>query len=211
MPLAGASLASLQSFSRRYVRDMIAAGRRIDCADLAIEIWIMFGEHASIATSFEIWDSSRRGWTVVDRAGVRMRSVSTSVRRFGAVGEYVRYVQGNLGARGLVGNTVPVAGGHRAAVAGDVFLWKYRNNQTGAINSIGHTQLVDQLQRGAGGPETDQIVIVQGNLPPTVPQFFTRPASYFYQPRAATIGGQPHTGLLEGAEPRRFKSFRNLR
>jgi hypothetical protein len=206
-----ATLAELATFSQRYVARMIADGRLIDCADLAIEIWIQFGAQAGVPVSFDIWDSTGRRWIVAHERGVRVRDTGASVRTWSTPDAFVRYVQSNLGARGLVGNTFEVAGGHRAAVAGDVYLWEYHNNATGAINQIGHTQIFDSVLRGSGGASTDEITYVQGNLPPTVPVFFTRRATYFTTPRAATIGGQPHTGVLVGNGPRRFNAFSGLR
>jgi hypothetical protein len=210
-PTARPTLATLQAFSRRYVRRLIAAGRRIDCADLAIEVWIRFGERYRLPIQFKIWDARGRRWLIANRSGVRPQSSSTFLRRFSSTADFVRYVQRNLGAVGLVANTYPVPGGHRAAVAGDVFLWKYTHARTRRVSNIGHTQIFDQLSRGRGGPNTDSIRIVQGNLPPAVPQFRTHPATYFYRPRRATIGGQPHIGRLVGSGLRRFISFRGLR
>jgi len=214
-PARGATLADLASFSRQFVRAFIAAGRRVDCADLAIELWIRFGEQAGIPVSFQIWDSARQAWLSASRQGVRVRSTSALVRRFGSTSDFVRYVQRNLGARGLIRNTYAVPGGHRAAGAGDVFLWEYINNRTRRRHRWGHTQIVDRVMRGPSGPNSDRIRIVQGSLPPIVPVFRTYPAAYFYRPRAAMMttqrGQEPHTGVLVGTAPRRFNSFRNLR
>lgn len=205
------TLAALHNFTRRFVRQLIAAGRRIDCADLAIEVWIRFGERYRLPVSFKIWDARGRRWLIASRVGVRVRGASTMLRRFRSTTDFIRYTQSNLGAQGLIANTYPVAGGHRAAKAGDVFLWRYTHARTGRVASVGHTQVFDRLTRGTGGPMTDSIRIVQGNLPPTVPQIITRPARYFYRLRRATIGGQPHIGRLVGTEPRRFIGFRSLR
>jgi hypothetical protein len=214
-PAHRATLADLFSFSQRFVRQFRAAKRKIDCADLAIELWISFGERYGIPVSFQIWDARNGRWLVASRSGVRVKSTRALVRRFGSTWAFVRYVQMNLGARHLRRNTYPVAGGHRAAVAGDIFLWEYVNNRTGRRHRWGHTQIIDRVTRGSGGPSTDRITIVQGSLPPIVPVFRTFPATYFYRPRAATLtttrGREPHTGLLVGTAPRRFKSFRNLR
>jgi hypothetical protein len=206
---ARASLAALSAFTRRYVREVIARGRRLDCADLAIEVWIRFGERYGVPVHFDIWDARRRRWQHVTRQGVR---IGTSVvRRFPSTDAFLRYVQGNLGTAGLVRNTYPVPGSHRASIAGDVFLWRYLHRRTGQVHRIGHTQLVDRIFRRAGGGARDQIRIVQGNLPPVVPEFRTHPASYFVTPRPATIGGEPHVGRLVGTGPRRFNGFRGLR
>lgn len=208
-------LVDLARFSRRYVRSLIAAGKRIDCADLAIELWIRFGEQSGIPVSFRIWDARNRRWLNVDRRGIKVRSTGTRVGRFSSTSRFVRYVQGNLGARGLIRNTYPVPGGHRGAVPGDVFLWEYINDRTRRKHRWGHTQIVDGVIRGARGPGSDHIRIVQGSLPPIVPVFRTYPVSYFYRPRVAMMttsrGKEPHTGVLVGSEPRRFNGFRNLR
>ena len=204
-----ATLADLAAFTRRYVREIIARGRRLDCADLAIEVWIRFGERHGIAVHFDIWDAQRRRWQHVTRQGVR---IGTSVsRRFASTDAFVRYVQANLGTAGLARNTYPVPGGHRASVAGDVFLWRYLHRRTGQVHRIGHTQLVDRVFRSPRGAASDRVRIVQGNLPPVVPEFRTHPARYFYNPRSATIGGEPHVGRLVGTGPRRFNGFRGLR
>ena len=214
-PPRGATLADLASFSRRFVRALRAAGRRIDCADLAIELWIRFGAQYGVPVSFRIWDSLGRRWLLANRRGVYIRPTRSRVRRFGSTSGFVRYVQQNLGARGLIGNTYPVPGGHRRAVAGDVFLWEYINNRTRRKHRWGHTQIVDRVFRGPGSSGRDRIKIVQGSLPPIVPRFRTYPAAYFYRPRAAMMttsrGSEPHTGVLVGAAPRRFNSFRHLR
>ena len=130
---------------------------------------------------------------------------------------FVRYVQRNLGARGLIGNTSPVSGGHRAAVAGDVFLWQYFHRVTNRRHRWGHTQVLYEVFRGSGGPQTDRIRIVQGSLRPRiVPEFRTLPARYFYQPHynvnlSMNSHRELHTRRPVGNGPRRFKSFRNLR
>ncbi len=211
-PSPGApTLATLDAFARQFVQGYINQGVRIDCADLAIAIWISFGERYSLPVAFEFWDSDNRRWLVARRDGVRARNSTRLLRTFRNADDYIRYVQVNVGARGLIENTDPVAGGHRAAVAGDVFLWEYVNNQTNVKSSIGHTQILMQVTRSTGGPTSDQIQIAQGTLPPAVPVYRTYPASFFYQNRQATIGGQPHTGVPVGPGPRRFKSFRSLR
>jgi hypothetical protein len=203
----GATLADLASFGKSYINQIINAGRKLDCADLAIEVWIRFGEQYGIPVSFRFWDSSQKRYTTVQRS------------RFPSTDAFVRYVQGNLGAVGLIGNTYEVAGGHRAAVAGDIFLWRYYHETTRRQHRWGHTQILQQVQRGSGGPNTDQITIVQGDLPPIVPIFRTLPASYFYQPRHnvnlrtsahPNAPREPHVGLLVGNGPRRFRSFQNL-
>lgn len=202
-----ATLADLASFSTSYINQIIAAGKKLDCADLAIEVWIRFGEQHSVPVSFRIWDSNQRRYRAVQRTGFR----STDA--------FVRYVQGNLGAVSLGENTYEVAGGHRAAISGDVFLWRYYHETTRRQHRWGHTQILQQVQRGSGGPTTDQITIVQGDLPPIVPIFRTLPASYFYQPRRGVnlrmsnepdARREPHVGLLVGNGPRRLKSFQHL-
>lgn len=206
---AAATLADLRRFSRAYVRSMVHRGQRIDCADLAIEVWIRFGERHGIPVSFRVWDSRGRRWLTASRSGVR--AGRTFVRQFRSSAAFVRWVQGNLGAQGLIGNTFAVPGGHRRAVAGDVFLWQYRNTRTRALASVGHTQILDRVIRGRSGPLTDTIEVYQGNLPPVVPQLRRKPAAYFYRNRTATIGGAPHTGIPVGPGSRRFNAFRSLR
>ena len=208
-PARGATLAALRTFTRNYVRGMVRRRRRIDCADLAIEVWIRFGERYRVPVSFRVWDASGRRWLTASRAGVR--AGRTVVRRFSSYAAFVRWVQSNLGARGLIANTFAVPGGHRRAVAGDVFLWQYRNNRTRALAGVGHTQILDGVVRGPGGLRTDTINVYQGNLPPAVPQLRRLPAPYFYRNRMATIRGAPHTGIPVGPGPRRFNSFRSLR
>jgi hypothetical protein len=208
-PPRPATLADLRRFSRSYVRGMIRRGVRIDCADLAIEIWIRFGERHRVPVSFRVWDSPRRRWLTAERAGVR--AGRTVVRRFPTTAAFVRWTQSNLGAAGLEDNTFAVAGRHRSAVAGDVFLWRYRHNVTGRRAAVGHTQILDVVRRGPSGLMSDSIDVYQGNLPPVVPQLRTNLASYFYRNRKATIRGAPHTGIPIGPGPRRFNSFRGLR
>lgn len=195
---ATATLADIDSFSRRSVRAFIAAGRKIDCADLAIELWIRFGKQYGIPVSFRIWHTDIRQYRV-------HRS-----HHYRSTDAFVRYVQSNLGALGLEKNTYEIPGGHRAAVAGDVFLWEYRHKVTGRRHRWGHTQIVDQVTRGQGSPNTDEIIIAKGSLPPIVPEFELHPATYFYQPRDAEIEGAPHIGRLLGSGPRRFRSFSHL-
>jgi hypothetical protein len=205
------SLSALNAFTRNFVRQFIAQGRQIDCADLAIETWIYFGDQYRLPVSFDVYDSSNRRYLVARRDGVRVKSSGALVKGFRTTPEFVRWVQGNVGARHLIGNTDPVPGGHRAGMAGDVFLWEYVNNRTQQKASIGHTQLLDEVLRSAGGPMNDRIRIVQGSLPAIVPVFREYPASFFYQTRQATIQGEPHTGVPVGNGPRRFKSFASLR
>jgi hypothetical protein len=211
-PAAGiATLAALHAFSRRYVRDMIRRRRAIDCADLAIEIWIMFGERFRVPVSFRIWDSTGRRWVIATRAGVHTARGRTRVRSFTSTNAFVRWVQINLGAQGLIGNTFAVTGGHRRAVAGDVFLWQWRNMRTRRLASVGHTQILDSVTRGRGGPMTDTITVYQGNLPPVVPERRVKPARFFYTTRTARLSAGPHTGIPVGPGPRRFNAFRSLR
>jgi hypothetical protein len=205
-----ATLANLRSFTRSYVRAMVRRRRRIDCADLAIELWIRFGERYGVPISFRVWDARGRRWLTATRTGVR--AGRTVVRRFGSVAAFVRWVQVNLGAQGLIGNTFAVPGGHRRAVAGDVFLWRYRNNRTGALAPVGHTQILDRVVRGRGGPLTDTIELFQGDLPPKVPRFRRMPATHFYRNRRGVIiRNEPHTGIPVGPGARRFNGFRSLR
>jgi hypothetical protein len=191
-------LRELGAFSRRFVRDLIGSGTRVDCADLAIALWIRFGARNRSPVQFRIWMSRERRYRVFRNTGFR-----TTAR-------FVRFVQSNLGAAGLIGNTYEVPGGHRAAVPGDVYLWRYHHERTKRVHRWGHTQILDRVIRGPGGPDTDTIVIVQGSLPAIVPVFQRRPATYFTTPRRATIGGEPHIGRLVGRGPRRFNSFRGL-
>jgi len=209
-----ATLADLRSFSRAYVRSLVRRRQRIDCADLAIEVWIRFGERHGIPVSFRVWDSRGRRWLTASRSGVR--AGGTLVRRFSSSAAFLRWVRDNLGAQGLIGNTFAVPGGHRRAVAGDVFLWRYRNIRTRALASVGHTQILDRVIRGRGGPLTDTIEVYQGNLQgnrPAVVQRRRKPATYFYRNRTATLSAQnvPHTGIPVGPGPRRFNAFRTLR
>jgi hypothetical protein len=208
-PVRTATLADLRTFTRNYIRVMRRRGRRIDCADLAIEVWIRFAERYRIPVSFRVWDSRGRRWLTVSRTGVH--AGRTLVRRFNSYAAFVRWTQSNVGARNLIANTYAVPGGHRRAVAGDVFLWQYRHNQTRALASVGHTQILDAVIRGRGGPRTDVIDIFQGTLPPEVPRLRRLPAAYFYRTRGATIAGAPHTGVPVGPGPRRFNGFRLLR
>jgi hypothetical protein len=208
---ATATLADLHRFSRAYIRDMIRRGRTIDCADLAIEIWIRFGDRHGVPVSFRVWDSTGRRWLTAARAGVHTTTGSIRVRSFASTDAFVKWVQINLGAQGLIGNTFAVTGGHRRAVAGDVFLWQWRNNRTGRLAATGHTQILDSVTRRAGGPMTDRIVVYQGNLPPVVPERRIRPARFFYTDRTATLSAGPHTGIPVGPGPRRFNAFRSLR
>ena len=211
-PATGAAtLANLRSFSRTYVRNMIRRGRTIDCADLAIEIWIRFGVQYGVPVSFQVWDSTNRRWLTATRTGVHTTRGRTRVRSFASTDAFVTWVQRNLGARGLIGNTFAVTGGHRRAVAGDVFLWQWRSVRTGRLAPTGHTQILDRVIRGPGGPMTDTITVYQGNLPPVVPQRRTAPASFFYNTRTATLSAGPHTGEPVGPGPRRFNAFRALR
>jgi hypothetical protein len=206
-----ATLATLSSFSRAYVRDMIRRGRAIDCADLAIDIWIRFGERYGLPVSFRVWDSTNRRWLVATRAGVHTSRSRMRVRSFASVDAFSGWVQRNLGAQGLIGNTFAVTGGHRRAVAGDVFLWQWRSIPTRRLARTGHTQILDSVTRGRGGPMTDTVTVYQGNLPPVVPERRTRPARFFYQNRTATLSAGPHTGIPVGPGPRRFNAFRSLR
>ena len=194
---APATLADLDSFSRSFVSDFIAAGRLVDCADLAIELCIRFGERHAVPVSFRIWHADDRRYKVHRR------------EHFGSTTAFVRYVQMNLGARGLISNTSELQS-HRVAVAGDVFLWEYFHQQTNKRHRWGHTQIIQQISPDPGGPDKDQITVAQGSLPPIVPVFRTYPARFFYQPRQATIENQPHFGVLHGSAPRRFNSFRGL-
>jgi hypothetical protein len=189
----------LGAYSRRFVRDLIDSRTRVDCADLAIALWIRFGARYRIPVQFRIWMARARRYQIFRNTGFRTTQ------------GFIRHVQSNLGAAGLISNTYEVPGGHRAAVAGDVYLWRYYHARTNRVHRWGHTQIVDRVIRGPGGPETDTIIIVQGSLPAIVPVFQRRPATYFSRPRQATIGGEPHIGRVVGRGPRRFNSFRQLR
>lgn len=206
------TLADLRNFSRRFVRQVIAQGREFDCADLAIELWIRFGEQYRLPVAFDIWDARNRRWIVARRTGVTVKATGARVRGFTSTADFIRYTQGNLGARGLIRNTVPVTGGHRASTAGDVYLWEYVNNRTKRKSSIGHTQIIDQVTRSPQGPAQDRIRIVQGSLnPKIIPQFKIYRPAFFVTPRPALIQREMHTGILVGREPRRFKGFTHLR
>lgn len=196
------SLSDLTRFTRQFIPDFIATGQRIDCADLAIELWIRFSEQHGIQANFRIWHSDERQYRIHTK------------NQFRTTQSFVRYVQSNLGARGLIAITHSVPGGHRAAAAGDVFLWEYVHDVTTRRHRWGHTQILYEVARGLGGPDTDEIKVVQGSLPPIVPEFRVHPATYFSQPRKVQLTmnahQEPHTGLVVGNGPRRFNSFRNL-
>lgn len=195
------TLYDLDLFSKDFVRRIRAAGRRLDCADLAIELWIRFGQQFRIPVSFRIWHSRERRYKI--HKSHHFRSTDT----------FVKYVQGNLGALGLIRNTYAIPGGHRASIAGDVFLWqyhKYHNQRKGKRHRWGHTQVIYEVIRGSS-INKDKIKIAQGNLPPIVPVLRIFPSAYFYTPRRQNLEGVPHIGSLVGNGPRRFRSFRNLR
>jgi hypothetical protein len=203
-----ATLADLDSFSRSYVNQLISAGKIFDCADLAIEVWIRFAEQHGIPVSFQYFDTKTRKYTPVRRNSFR------------TVEAFIRFVHIHVGAVDLIRNTYEVAGSHRAAVAGDVFLWKYISEVTGRQHPWGHTQILYEIKPGSGGQNTDQIKVVQGSLPKIVPRFETLPASYFYQshPHVSlrmsndlNARREPHTRVPVGNGPRRFKSFQDLR
>lgn len=209
------TLADLHRFSQRFMRQFT---REIDCADLAIELWIYFGEQYRLPVAFAYGDSSGRR-LVATRDGVRLKSTGALLKRFRSVPEFVHHVQVNVGARNLIDHTVPVAGGHRAAVAGDVFLWEYVSERTGKKSSIGHTQIFDQVFRSGGGPTMDRIQIYQGNLPASVPVQKVYPANFFstrrtgvpIRPTRNSTEKEPHTAVPVGNGPRRFKGFAHLR
>jgi hypothetical protein len=192
------TLADLHSFSQKYVRRVRSEKRAVDCADLAIELWIRFGELFRLPISFRIWNRAMSRWQVARR------------ERFRSVDSFIRYVQNNLGALGLQDNTYNVPGGLRSAVAGDVFLWQwFHETPPHRRHRMGHTQIFDSVLRL--GPLGQRIVVAQSTWPPAVPWFQTHPSAYFALPRRAWIGGQPHVGRVVGAGPRRFAGFRSLR
>jgi hypothetical protein len=189
-----ATLAGLDAFTRDYVARMIAAGEKIDCADLAIEIWIMFGEAAGVPTSFPI------GGANVTR------------ERFASANEYVGYVRRNLGSQNLPEATTPVSGGHRAAVAGDVFLWKYLHTVTGQPYKFGHTQVFHRLRQRAADSKLDRVEIVQGNYPEKVPEFLEYNAGDLSSASPRRMGdGEMYNKTPVQPTPQRFKSFAHLR
>ena len=192
----GRRLVDLDSFTREYIREMVDAKRAIDCADLAIEVWTMFGERVGIPISFRIWHSDERRYRTHRRAD------------FPSVDRFARFVQGNLGAVGLIRETVPVVGGHRNAVAGDVYLWEYFHARTGRRHRWGHTQIIDRVDEVAGAPHADRVTFFEGSLPAIVPRQREERASYFEQPRLASLTvnnhQEEHEGRLVGIGPRRF-------
>ena len=202
-PSGRATLADLASFSRSIIDQIRAAGQTFDCADLAIEIWVRFGERYNIPVSFRTWDTRSRRYVTIHRGNFR------------SVDAFARYARGHLGARDLIRNTYEVPGGHRAAGTGDVYLWEYTHKVTGLKHRWGHTQILYAVQRSSAGPAADRITIVQGSLPAIVPEFRSVPASYFNQPRQVDLTmnshKEPHIGLLVGDGPRRFNGFQNLR
>lgn len=199
---SSATLSDLHGFTRQFIPNFIATGQRIDCADLAIELWIRFGEQHGIQANFRIWHTDEKQYRIHRR------------NQFRTTQSFVRYVQSNLGARGLIENTHPVPGGHRAAVAGDVFLWEYFHEVTNRRHRWGHTQILYEVIRGPSGPDTDEIEVVQGSLPPIVPEFRVKSAAYFNQPREVMLTmnahQERHKGLVVGNGPRRFNSFKHL-
>ena len=155
---APVTLSDLDTFTLDYVETLRARGTKIDCADLAIEVWIRFGVAHGVRTSFSIRNRAKGSGTL------RVRR-----RNFKTTDAYVRRVQRDLSALGLVRNTFEVPGGYRNAVAGDVYLWEYRlkkrDGSMGRRHYIGHTQIFDWVwvdpdgdatkgrdQRGAGYP-----------------------------------------------------------
>ena len=198
------TLADLSAYSRRYVREIIRVGKKLDCADLAIEIWSQFAEKFRVPISFRIFDSAKRTYKKVRR------------RDFRTVAGFVRYVQQNLGALGLIDQTTEVTGGHRAAVAGDVYLWRFFHAVTGKVHRWGHTQILDHARQNTAGPLRDRITVVQGTLPPDVPEFKTFRGKHFTLERRGMRtmpSGQQeeHIARLVGSGPRRFNGFLGLR
>jgi peptidoglycan hydrolase-like protein with peptidoglycan-binding domain len=209
-----ATLAGLDAFTRGCVAEKIRKQEKIDCADLAIEIWIRFGEAAGVPTSFPIWEAAGKRWLDVTRGGVTVRGAGTVLRRFGSADEYIKYVRDNLVALGLIGATTHVEGGHRAAVAGDVFLWENINANTGRRHAMGHTQVFHELRLRNADPDLDRITIVQGNYPAEVPKFAEHDAGYFKHPSSPVrwaSDGQEYYSKPALPTPRRFKSFAHLR
>jgi hypothetical protein len=201
----------LGTFSRWLLQDYMARGINLDCADLAIELWCHFGERYGVPVSFEIWDAANRRYLVASRTGVRPKLSTTVLRSFSSLNDFILYVRSNLGARGLIPNTVPVPGQHRAAVSGDVFLWEYKHKQTGQMNSMGHTQIFYDVTPSSSGSEHDTIRVVQGNYPAVPPEFRTNTAGYFYRPHDSSLSSGPHTALPALPAPRRLRSFQHLR
>jgi hypothetical protein len=196
------TLNDLGTFTRQFVRDLVKRGVKIDCADLAIELWIRFGERFGIPVTFRIWDRNLGRFNNFGR------------RQFPTTNRFAAFVRGNLGAVGLRYNTFPLAGGHRSAVPGDIFLYEYINEKTKNRHRFGHTRIIYDAGRGSGEAGADKVQIVQGNLPARELKFFTRPARYFYESRrvnmGANAGREPHTMRLVGGLPRRFNAFSHL-
>lgn len=205
------SLVSLDQFSRSFVDEVIASGRLIDCADLAIEIWIRFAEAHRIPIEFRI--RNPRGTSPTRRSD------------FATVDQFIRFVQGNQNARGLANDTIPVPGGDqqdlRNAVCGDVFLWTYVSEVTGRLHQWGHTQVYNRNEVSPSG--SNCVGILQGSLQvingKPMGTRVTRgcyPIGYFYKNhygQGMTVNGarEPHTRKPVGPGPRRFRGFAHLR
>lgn len=145
-----ATLADLESFSKTFINQVITNGTKLDCADLAIELWIRFGAQYGVPVSFYIWDNSTRKHAIVRD------------RDFSSTSSFLQYVQNNLGARGLICNTEHVPGGYRAAIPGDVYLWEFYDPKTATIHKWGHTQIFYQVVRRKG--HRLRIKVAQGSL-----------------------------------------------
>jgi peptidoglycan hydrolase-like protein with peptidoglycan-binding domain len=208
-PVGRASRAELHRFSNWLLQDYINRKVELDCADLAIELWIHFGERYGIPVSFE----QRRGSQtfIISRQGVRKQYSSSFDRRFSSMQTFLSYAKGYLRARDLIYNTVPITGGHRLAISGDVFLWVHRNNQTRQLHEMGHTQIFFQIDSTATDPQNDTIRVVQGNYPAVAPVFRSHQARHFYNSQPNRLGGVAHTSEPVLPAPRRFRSFEHLR
>jgi hypothetical protein len=117
------TLADLRDFCRPELKAIQKAGKALDCADLAIELWIRFGARHGIATPFKVWDAAGKAWKTVKRSD------------FKTVAGFVAWVQSNVGALGLQSNTFALRKGHRTAKTGDVYLDSRRYADPGVIRT----------------------------------------------------------------------------
>jgi hypothetical protein len=189
-----------------YVDQVIKNGTKLDCADLAIEIWIRFGEKYQVPVSFCMWDAKNR------------KHITFNNSDFPSTSEFVRFAQIYLGAQGLIGNTYHVPGGYKTAVPSDVFLWQFYGPKTEKVHKWGHTQIFHEVVRRKG--HSPRIKVAQGSLDkegkPTLVEFKERRVSNFDPWRKEaikrTVGQRQvwHYRKLVGFGPRRLKSFSHL-
>ena len=138
-------------------------GKRIDCADVALDNVLNFAKQRGLRVTFKVW---KKGWKYVDSAQLRsFDQLKTWAKRY-------------LGAHNVTDNaklirplsrlTTPEAWASKVQ-PGDLMMWSYNKpnrrdpNLPGRPTAVGHTAPIMEVQRGASLTNT-RLKLMNGDI-----------------------------------------------